>query len=86
MHPARDIPDALAGKMERLLVPLRDVKRVLWEAEREQSGFRSADGEVLVSARLEPLTIWVRALPEGSGAYALRDVYTHRMRIGEGEK
>ncbi len=80
------VPDALAGKMERLLVPLRDVKRVLWEAEREQSGFRSADGEVLVSARLEPLTIWVRAFPEDSGAYALRDVYTHRMRIGEGEK
>jgi Fe-S oxidoreductase len=78
------VPPELVRKMERILVPLRDVKRVLWTAERDERGFRNAAGELLAALELDTVTLWVLAAQLPDGSWALRDVYSHRRRIGKG--
>ncbi len=75
----------LERKMDAILIPMRYVRRVLWQAERDGSGFSSPDGQLLVSLDLEALTVWVRSRRLEDGTYVLLDVYSHRMRVSGGE-
>jgi len=79
------VPTELARKLEHSLIPLRDVKQVLYHAEQDGTGFVNAAGDLLVFGVLEALTVWVKARRIGDGAYELLDVYSHRMRVGKGD-
>ena len=77
--------EELARKMDAILIPLRYVRRVLWQSERDGSGFSGPDGQLLVSLDLDAVTVWVRARRLEDGTYSLLDVYSHRMRVSGGE-
>ncbi len=57
---------------------------MLWTAVRDERGFRNAAGELLAALELDTVTLWVLAAQLPDGSWALRDVYSHRMRIGKG--
>jgi hypothetical protein len=71
--------------MDAILIPMRYVRRVLWQAEQDGSGFSGPDGQLLVSLDLDAVTVWVRARRLENGGYSLLDVYSHRMRVSGGE-
>ena len=76
---------SLTEKMDRILVPLRDVKRAVWMAEESGSGFVNEAGELLLCGELETLTVWAKLRKIGENQFELLDVYAHRMRVGKGE-
>ncbi len=80
-----ELSPELERKMDAILIPLRYVRRVLWQAEQDGSGFVGSDGQLLASLDLESVTVWVRARKLESGVYSLLDVYSHRMRVSGGE-
>ena len=76
---------SLAAKMDGMLIPLRDVKQVIYRAEERGTGFANAAGELLVCGELEAVTVWAKVKKLGENVYELLDVYSHRMRVGKGE-
>lgn len=75
----------LTEKMDRILIPLSDVKRAVWMAEGSGSGFVNEAGELLLCGELETLTVWAKLRKTGENQFELLDVYAHRMRVGKGE-
>lgn len=75
----------LTEKMDRILIPLSDVKRAVWMAEESGSGFVNEAGELLLCGELETLTVWAKLRKTGENQFELLDVYAHRMRVGKGE-
>ena len=75
-------PEEVLRKMDALLIPAGDVRRALYEAERDSAGFVDADGRLLVSLDLGSTVIWVLCVQE-DGGYRLMDVYSHRMHVRE---
>jgi len=80
-----EVSPELERKMDAILIPMRYVRRALWQAERDGGGFSGPDGQLLVSLDLDAVTVWVRAKRLKSGVYSLLDVYSHRMRVSGGE-
>ena len=80
-----EVSPELERKMDAILIPMRYVRRVLWQAEQDGSGFSGPDGQLLVSLDLDAVTVWVRARRLENGGYSLLDVYSHRMRVSGGE-
>ena len=75
----------LEQKMEETLIPLRYVRRAIWEAERGGTGFSGPDGLLLCCLVLDTVTVWVRARRrDPGGAWQLENVYSHRMRVSAG--
>ena len=75
-------PEEILRKMEARLIPMGDVRRALYEAERSGSGFTDGEGRLLVSLDLGAAVIWVLCAPE-DGGYRLINVYSHRMHVRE---
>ncbi len=73
---------AALKKMERLLIPLSDVKETIWRNEESGEGFQNDAGEVVCRTVGNYLTCWVRYTREGE-TYRVSDVYAHRMHIRE---
>lgn len=76
--------EAVGLKMDSILVPLRDVKKVIWDAQNSGTGFSAEDGSLLLHGRFEAITVWAKVREIGDGAYELLDVYSHRMRVERG--
>jgi len=76
--------EELGLKMDSILVPLRDVKKVIWDAQRTGAGFLSEDGTMLLHSRFNTITVWAKVRENGDGSYELLDVYSHRMRVERG--
>lgn len=76
--------EELGRKMDSILVPLRFAKQVIWESQKDGRGFRYPNGSLLLSQRLDTITVWVKTMPKADGSYELLDVYSHRMRVERG--
>jgi len=72
------------SRMERLLIPIEDVKKTIWINEEEKEGFENQFGEVLCRMVGEYITCWVKFKKDGD-VYQLLEVYAHRMFIREEE-
>jgi len=79
-----EISEALKRKMDSILVPARDAKRVIWEAQSSGRGFTFPDGSLLLNHRFDTITVWVKVMPKSNGGYELLDIYSHRMRVERG--
>ena len=79
------VSQELAAKLDSLLIPLRDVKQVVYLAEEQGVGFANAAGELLVCGELDAVTVWAKVKKRGENTFELLDVYAHRMRVGKGE-
>ena len=80
-----EVPEEVKKDMERLLIPLRDVQKTIWQNEEAQEGFENEQGEILCRLPGEYITCWVKYRPEGE-VYQVREVYSHRMSIREEER
>lgn len=78
------LSEALSRKMDSILVPLRDVKKVIWDAQQSGTGFAASDGSLLLHSRFDTVTVWAKVMPRENGEYELLDVYSHRMRVERG--
>ncbi len=79
-----EIPEEVQKDMERLLIPLRDVKQTIWQNEEALEGFENEQGEILCRLPGEYITCWVKYRQEGE-TFRVREVYAHRMSIREEE-
>ena len=75
---------AAREKMERLLIPLSDVRETIWRSEEAGEGFQNEAGEVVCRMVGSYLTCWVRYTRDGE-IFRVSDVYAHRMHIREDE-
>ena len=80
-----EVPETVQSEMERLLIPLRDVKKTIYINEEAGEGFENQFGEVLCRMVGDYLTCWVKYQKEDE-IYHLREVYAHRMHIREDER
>ena len=76
------VPEPVQRKMEARLIPLGDVRRAVWEAERSGAGFTDEAGRLLASLDLGAAVVWALCAPEADG-WRLEDVYSHRMHVRE---
>ncbi len=76
--------EELGRKMDSILVPLRDVKKVIWDAVQSGGGFAYEDGSLLLHGRFDTITVWAKVREIGEKSYELLDVYSHRMRVERG--
>jgi len=79
------VPETVQSEMERLLIPLRDVKKTIYINEETGEGFENQFGEVLCRMVGDYITCWVKYQKEDE-IYHLREVYAHRMHIREDER
>ncbi len=84
---AVETPAEVLEKMERSLIPLGDVRELVWRAERDGTGFQNGRGEVLASLNTGAVSVWARwraeTAADGAARYVLLDVYSHRMQVRE---
>jgi glutamate synthase (NADPH) small chain len=79
------ISDEVRARMERRLILLEDIQRVIEQAERTGRRLRDpATGHLLAYFKPTAVTYWVEYAPEGE-AFAVYNTYSHRMEIAEGE-
>ena len=80
-----DVPQDVEAEMERLLIPLGDVKKTIFVNEESCEGFENQFGEVLCRMVGDYITCWVKYRKE-EDTYHLLEVYAHRMHIREDER
>lgn len=79
-----EVPDEVVSDMERLLIPLGDVKKTIWINEDACEGFENQFGEILCRMVTDYITCWVKYRKNGD-IYQVMEVYAHRMFIREEE-
>lgn len=82
---AVEVPQQVESDMERLLIPLGDVKRTIYVNEEAGEGFENQFGDVLCRMVCDYITCWVKYRKEAD-QYHLLEVYAHRMQIREDEQ
>ena len=79
-----EVPDEVMSDMERLLIPLGDVKKTIWINEDACEGFENQFGEILCRMVTDYITCWVK-YRKNEDVYQVLEVYAHRMFIREEE-
>lgn len=76
--------DEVRARMERRLILVEDLQRVIEQAERTGRRLRDpGTGHLLAYYKPTAVTYWVEYAPEGEG-FAVYNAYSHRMEIAEG--
>jgi Fe-S oxidoreductase len=77
--------DEVRARMERRLILVEDIQRVIDQAERTGQRLRDpGTGHLLAYFKPTAVTYWVEYAPEGE-VFVVYNAYSHRMEITEGE-
>jgi hypothetical protein len=87
MDIALHISDEVQRKMEKKLILIDDVKRVIYYAQSTGSRMRNTQKDCYIAYLQEGIiTFWAEYRILNSGAYELVNVYSHRVKLGEKER